>query len=1484
MVSTPQGALNAFDYEADTEGQQPEQAQSPLAQLAANEPVPFDIDRAKRGILGIESGGNYEALGPLTRNGDRAYGKYQVMGANIPQWTEAALGVRMTPEAFLKDKDAQEKVFEHRFGQYVNKYGNVADAASAWFSGKPIAEAGNRSDVLGTTVPAYVSKFLASYNSEGAGQPRGSVADRQEATTATAAAPSAQPKSNLDNLIKMLNAAEPKQQQGGASLLQQVMRQNAQAHQAARSKSLAQVAEFDKELVDKLAKQVQGYATGGQVTDNISKIYQDVLGRDPDAEGLAYWQQQADKGTSLDDIRKSFEASPEKQIQSYYSDILGRAPDTEGLNYWQNRAAQGMNLGDIKSTFQNVAAQEFDPILEKQYAAANTGTATDASNAPQWKTWWGYNPNQKDYDAMLRAGLGEAPAGSADQYRAIYEALGNRAALGSPYGSKGDIASVITPSQVQGAFNLSGIKSLLNTDAGQAAKQALDDYLAQGQNKVLTTQTDWRGFQNNQPSSGSYAGKLVPGDTSGLSSFNTFYNPIGNEKLAQQLADMQRRNNAIYGADPFVDVKDKPTDVVSNDNFVSNVPTGGYNPFDTTDFSSSYTSQTSSTDSYDPWKTTNDLNAYYNNFNSNSLTPPTWSTGTFNPGYSSLDYLGPMIGSFDFSPTWSSFKDGGQFKAMFDEDTPEMQDRAKELARSAYTNKLPKDQRKEWESLAAKYNLPLSLGEFNTYEDQYSDALSKWQRGLNPNERAQYHSLGGLVAKYAKGGEFKEVADEDVNPYKDQVLSAPEPMTIGELLGQNMRRSHETNIREFPTDFQNLAVVQGLKELPHQLLEAIKFPGMALKNELVTGIDPHTGEVTGVTPSGMGPTDAAMIGAGLVSAGTLPDIMAGKVTPNILRAGSPSERAVELFKAPRTDLGFYSHGAETAANLPQAKGTPEQFRAMLEKYGVKPAELEGFNEAFAGRPSVTREELAQHFNERMPQVEERVLGKNVLREQKVRSYETELENKYNLSPFSDLIESGALSPEERTNLVNLYNEYSESYGSRQPTKFEKYTLPGGENYREVRLKLPEGYNASKESLADLSAAKEKAASARNAYNSALVDVLDGKSNISHDALDALSREESIANARVRDLENLAKGPVFQSQHWRDAPNTVAHIRMSDRVGPNGEKLLHVEELQSDWAQKGRKKGFIGDKYPEKPTGNWQVIQQHPTHGEVPWTMQTEAEANDWYRQLSELGHPASEPRPEMIPSGVNEFGVPRAPYVTNTQGWTDLALKRVMKEAAEGGYDGVVFTPGAEQAKRYDLSKHIDELHWHNGNLVAYDKDGNMVIQQTGMRKEDLPDVVGKEVADKLLSQEPNASGENRGWRSLEGQDLSIGGEGMKGYYDKIVPTQLQKLVKPLDKNVKLGTMKTKSLPEMIHLPMTDKMRSSILSGQKAFKRGGRVGYAAGGLVDGGGTNIDGTGGLQYDAMGNLTESQGGPVHAIPYDQDAVNSLASQLQDGTYGK
>ncbi|MBB6299901.1 phage tail length tape measure family protein [Rhizobium leucaenae] len=109
-------------------------------------------------IKSIESGGNYSALGPLMKSGDRAYGAYQVMGSNIPSWTKAATGTAMTPSAFLSNPSAQDAVFNKNFGASVSKFGNPQDAASVWFSGRPLAKAGLASDGFNTT-PQYVTKF-----------------------------------------------------------------------------------------------------------------------------------------------------------------------------------------------------------------------------------------------------------------------------------------------------------------------------------------------------------------------------------------------------------------------------------------------------------------------------------------------------------------------------------------------------------------------------------------------------------------------------------------------------------------------------------------------------------------------------------------------------------------------------------------------------------------------------------------------------------------------------------------------------------------------------------------------------------------------------------------------------------------------------------------------------------------------------------------------------------------------------------------------------------------------------------------------------------------------------------------------------------------------------------------------------------------------------------------------------------------------------
>jgi hypothetical protein len=105
----------------------------------------------------------YSKLGPVIGPGhqlagDRAYGKFQVMGSNVGPWTKEILGQEMTPQEFLANPQAQEAVFKGKFGQYVQQTGDPKAAAAMWFSGSPNTQSASR-DQLGTSVPSYVSGF-----------------------------------------------------------------------------------------------------------------------------------------------------------------------------------------------------------------------------------------------------------------------------------------------------------------------------------------------------------------------------------------------------------------------------------------------------------------------------------------------------------------------------------------------------------------------------------------------------------------------------------------------------------------------------------------------------------------------------------------------------------------------------------------------------------------------------------------------------------------------------------------------------------------------------------------------------------------------------------------------------------------------------------------------------------------------------------------------------------------------------------------------------------------------------------------------------------------------------------------------------------------------------------------------------------------------------------------------------------------------------
>ena len=144
----------------------PEEIPAQATEVPAEQPVDDRLDRTLGALRRIESGGRYDITGPASRKGDQPYGAYQIMGANVPSWTEAALGRRMTPEEFLKDEKAQDATARHRAGLYLKQYDDPRQVASMWLSGKPMEKAGNVADVLGTNVPKYLSMFDRYYGGQ----------------------------------------------------------------------------------------------------------------------------------------------------------------------------------------------------------------------------------------------------------------------------------------------------------------------------------------------------------------------------------------------------------------------------------------------------------------------------------------------------------------------------------------------------------------------------------------------------------------------------------------------------------------------------------------------------------------------------------------------------------------------------------------------------------------------------------------------------------------------------------------------------------------------------------------------------------------------------------------------------------------------------------------------------------------------------------------------------------------------------------------------------------------------------------------------------------------------------------------------------------------------------------------------------------------------------------------------------------------------
>jgi hypothetical protein len=92
----------------------------------------------------------------------------------------------------------------------------------------------------------------------------------------------------------------------------------------------------------------------------LTSLYQDLLGRAPDAAGFKHWLNALVAGLSPGQVALRFATSRERQalvIAEDYSRFLGRAPEPGAVNVWLNFEAQGNDRADVAT--QIAASNEF---------------------------------------------------------------------------------------------------------------------------------------------------------------------------------------------------------------------------------------------------------------------------------------------------------------------------------------------------------------------------------------------------------------------------------------------------------------------------------------------------------------------------------------------------------------------------------------------------------------------------------------------------------------------------------------------------------------------------------------------------------------------------------------------------------------------------------------------------------------------------------------------------------------------------------------------------------------------------------------------------------------------------------------------------------------------------------------------------------------------------------------------------------------------
>lgn len=599
-----------------------------------------------------------------------------------------------------------------------------------------------------------------------------------------------------------------------------------------------------------------------------------------------------------------------------------------------------------------------------------------------------------------------------------------------------------------------------------------------------------------------------------------------------------------------------------------------------------------------------------------------------------------------------------------------------------------------------------------------------------------------------------------------------------------------------------------------------------------------------------------------------------------------SGEAVKLSPRFRVTPTFYSNAEYVVNNIKQEKATPEQWLKMVEKNGgLKVGEdkwlgLSDWLKA-SDKKTLTKDDVLDYIRQNQIQIEE-----------------------VNYGDVGDVSKEDIYNSNEYLALVDSLTNYGVDEDGNEYPYIDKYRY---DDLRSESYDFVDGFTLDYwgETL-DINSP----AAAAMYLGLSKADKVINDTRLGY-TTDGLTNKREIALV-VPTIESWNES---DSIHFGDAGNgrAIAWVRFGETTDAEGNRVLVIDEVQSKRHQEGREKGYrdVEAEKREKAERERELTEvvlprlaelnqlYNEKYGVGKWR-DTEYDRQWRPRRVYRFLTPEEQAEHESLSIRATELqttmprrdGIPSAPFEKN---WAELAMKRMLRYAAENGFDKIAWTTGEQQAERYDIGNTVDgidvipyeaqsaseidgfgiTIRTNNyGERIELFADRKGEIQSgeiggTSVAGKHLSDIVGKPLANKIISNEggvitdvdksdsakradyTNAvmqmmakynvsrpvdlqrmiSANDKATldaldpnyvvsaRTYSGDGLRIGGEGMRAFYDQMIPSFMNKYGKKW--GVKVGEVTMPSLEEnntMHSVDVTDAMRDSVMQGQPMFR------------------------------------------------------------------